>query len=53
MNKLEVNDHSDPITALKAMIVTTGGDDDYSKGLRNGLRLAVAILTDSEPKYEE
>lgn len=43
----------DPIVAIKAAIVCTNTKDTYSAGFRNGLRYAVAILTDEEPKYEE
>lgn len=53
MDKIEINDHSDVITALKAALVCTNTDDTYSKGFRNGLRFAIACLTDEEPKYEE
>jgi len=53
MPTVPINDHSDIITALKAALVFTNTDDTYSKGFRNGLRFAIACITDEEPKYEE
>jgi len=52
MDKLEYNDHSDSLTALKAALVTTNTDDEYSKGFRNALRFAISVLTGEELKYE-
>lgn len=43
---------SDAVEALEAAIVCTNMDDPYDKGFRNGLRYAIAVLTDSDPEYE-
>ncbi len=43
---------SDAVEALEAAIVCTNTDDPYNKGFRNGLRYAIAILTDSYLEYE-
>ena len=53
MDNSQINDHSDPVTFLKAAIVMTNTDDEYSKGFRNALRFAIGVLTGEEPKYEE
>ena len=33
-------------------IEATSGKDDYSVGLRNGMRLVLSIITNEEPKFE-
>ena len=43
---------SNAIEALEAAIVCTNTDDPYDRGFRNGLRYAIAVLTDSDPEYE-
>ena len=49
---VKVNDHSDPVTVLKATIACTDNTDDSSKSFRNGLRYAVYILTGETQCYE-
>lgn len=51
-NDIVVNDHSDPVTVLKATIVSVTGVDDSAKGFRNGLRYAINLLTGEEQYYE-
>ena len=51
-NDIVVNDHSDPVTALKAALVCTTATDDSAKGFRNGLRYAINLLTGEEQDYE-
>ena len=43
---------SNAVEALTSAIVCTKTEDPYNKGFRNGLRYAIAILTDSDPEYE-
>lgn len=45
--------NQDPVIALKAAIVCTNTQDEYSVGFRNGIRYAISILTGDEPKYED
>ena len=45
--------NQDPVIALKAAIVCTNTQDEYSSGFRNGIRYAISILTGDEPKYED
>lgn len=45
--------NQDPAIALKAAIVCTNTQDEYSAGFRNGIRYAIYILTGDEPKYED
>lgn len=45
--------NQDPVIALKAAIVCTNTQDEYSAGFRNGIRYAISILTGDEPKYED
>ena len=33
-------------------IEATSGKDDYSVGLRNGMRLVLSMITNEEPKFE-
>lgn len=33
-------------------IEATNGKDDYSVGLRNGMRLVLSMITNEEPKFE-
>ena len=40
------------IQAILFGIEATSGKDDYSVGLRNGMRLALSIITNEEPKFE-
>lgn len=42
----------DPVVALRAAIVCTNTQDEYSAGFRNGLRFAIAVLTGGNLKYE-
>ena len=49
---IKVNDHSDPVTVLKATIACTDDTDDSSKSFRNGLRYAIYILTGEKQHYE-
>lgn len=44
--------NQNPVIALKAAIVCTNRQDEYSAGFRNGLRYAISILTGDKPKYE-
>lgn len=43
----------DAVVAIRAALVCTTMDDEYSVGFRNGLRFAISILTGEEPNYEE
>jgi len=52
MDEININDHSDPVTVLRALIAATNSNDQYSKGFRNALRFAIAVLTDTEPNFE-
>ena len=45
--------NQNPVVALKAAIVCTNTQDEYSAGFRNGIRFAIAILTGEEQKYEK
>ena len=45
--------NQDPVIALKATVVCTNTQDEYSAGFRNGIRYAISILTGDEPKYED
>lgn len=45
--------NQNPVIALKAAIICTNTQDEYSTGFRNGMRYAIAILTGDEPKYED
>lgn len=45
MEKVNFNDHTDPVSVLKAMIAITTSEDDYANGYRDGLRRAISILT--------
>lgn len=45
--------NQNPVIALKAVIVCTNTQDEYSAGFRNGIRYAISILTGDEPKYED
>ena len=38
---------------LRFAIYATDIQDDYSSGLRNGMRLAINCLTDENPKFEK
>ena len=33
-------------------IEATSGKDDYSVGLRNGMKWALSVITNEEPKFE-
>ena len=44
---------ADPVVALKAAIVATDTQDEYSSGFRNALRYAVSVLTNEKPEYEK
>lgn len=41
-----------PVEFLKYAITVTDGDDEYFHGMRNGIRLALSVLTNEEPQYE-
>lgn len=45
MERVDFNDHADPISVLKAMIAVTTSDSDYADGYRDGLRYAISLLT--------
>lgn len=45
MEKVNFNDHADPVSILKAMIAVTTSESDYADGYRDGLRYAISILT--------
>ena len=45
MERDSFNDHTDPVSVLKAMIAITTSEDDYANGYRDGLRRAISILT--------
>lgn len=45
MEKDSFNDHTDPVSVLKAMIAVTTSESDYADGYRDGLRHAISILT--------
>lgn len=40
------------IQAILFGIEATSGKDDYSVGLRNGMRWALSMITNEEPKFE-
>lgn len=40
------------IEKIKDAIIRTDRSDDYSIGLRNGMRLAISCITGEEPKFE-
>lgn len=40
------------IGKIKDAIIRTDSSDDYSVGLRNGMRLAISYITGEEPKFE-
>lgn len=40
------------IQAILFGIEATSGKDDYSVGLRNGMRLVLSIITKEKPKFE-
>lgn len=41
------------LKSIAIAIQTTNGDDDYSVGLRNGLRVCKAYIDELEPEYEK
>ena len=41
------------LKSIAIAIQTTDGDDDYSVGLRNGLRVCKAYIDGLEPEYEK
>lgn len=41
------------LKSIAIAIQTTNGDDDYSVGLRNGLRVCKAYIDGLEPEYEK
>ena len=53
MEESKLEETKDPVEVLKKAIVYTNTNDKYSSGFRNGLRYAIAILTDTEPKFED
>ena len=42
-----------PVVTIRAALVCTTADNDYSIGFRNGLRFAIAVLTGKEQQFEE
>lgn len=40
------------IDKLNNAIILTDSSDDYSVGLRNGMRFAISCITGEEPKFE-
>lgn len=44
MEKVNFNDHTDPVSVLKAMIAVTTSESDYANGYRDGLRYAISVL---------
>ena len=40
------------IVKINDAIIRTNCSDDYSVGLRNGMRLAISCITGEEPKFE-
>ena len=45
-------DKTETIKFIKFAIEATGKETDYDIGLRNGIRLALSVLTGEEPKYD-
>lgn len=49
MEKVEFNNHADPVTVLKAVLATTASSNsNYADGYRDGLRFAISILIISD-----
>jgi len=45
--------NQDPVMIIKAAITCAKSCGLYSSGFRNGLRYAIAVLTNTEQEYEE
>ena len=48
----DLKSREEAIDFLRFAIEATGTDDDYSIGLRNGIRLAISVFTGEAPKYD-
>jgi len=45
--------NQDPVMIIKSAIACSKSYGLYSSGFRNGLRYAIAVLTNTEQQYEE